>query len=76
MDSFKVGLSSGTPREGLIPTIPHPPTAFSGTNNQKGPNTFEKSTRYIIWDSGCTHSINPYFEIYIQYKPLDKGGNT
>ena len=27
----------------------------------------------MLWDSGCTHSINPYFEIYTEYKNLEKG---
>ena len=46
---------------------------FVGTNNQEVPTSFYTSTRYTIWDSGCTHYINPYFEIYTQYKPLEKG---
>ena len=32
--------------------------------------------RYRIWDSIYTHSINPYFELYTKYKPLEKGDNT
>ena len=52
---------------------PIPPKAFSRSNNQEVSTTFDTSTRYTIWDSGCTHYINPYFEIYTQYKPLEKG---
>ena len=29
--------------------------------------------RYMLWESGCTHSFNPYFELYTYYKPLLKG---
>ena len=32
--------------------------------------------QYMLWDSGCTHSINPHFEIYTQYKPLEEGDDT
>ena len=39
------------------------PKEFSRNNKQKSPNNFDTSTRYTLWDSGCTHSINPYFEI-------------
>ena len=74
MNSFKVSLGSGTLKEGLIPTIPHPPMAFARTNNQEVPDTFETSMQYTLWDSGCTHSINPNFDIYTEYKYLDKGG--
>ena len=28
--------------------------------------------RYTLWDSGCTHSINPYFELYTELKNLEK----
>ena len=31
---------------------------------------------YMLWDSGCTHSTNPYFELYTQCKTLDKGYDT
>ena len=30
---------------------------------------------YTLSKSGCTHSIKNYFEIYKEYKPLDKGGD-
>ena len=49
--------------------------AFYGSNDQEGPTTFDTSTQYTIWDSGCTHSINPLFELYTHYKPLEKGDN-
>ena len=52
------------------------PTAFSGTNNQDGPTTFDTSTRYTLWDPGCTQSVNPYFELYTQYKTPEKGDNA
>ena len=28
---------------------------------------------YMLWGSGCTHSFNTYFELYTEYKPLEKG---
>ena len=31
---------------------------------------------YMLWDSGFTHFINPYFELYTHYKPLEKGDDT
>ena len=52
------------------------PTLFSGTNNQEGPTKFDTSMWYMLWYSGCTHSINPYFELYTHYKPLEKGDDT
>ena len=30
----------------------------------------------MLWDSGFTHFINPYFELYTHYKPLEKGDDT
>ena len=59
MDSSKVGLDYGTPKEGPIPTINRTPNAFTGTNNQEGPNNFDTSTRYRICELGCTNSANP-----------------
>ena len=29
-----------------------------------------------LWYWGCNHSINPYFESYTQYKPLDNRDDT
>ena len=26
--------------------------------------------RYKLWDLGCTHSINPYFDLYAYLNPL------
>ena len=49
---------------------------FTRKNNQVGPTTFDNSKRYMLWDSGCTNYIKPYFDLYTQYKPLDKGGGT
>ena len=31
---------------------------------------------YMLWDSGCTQSINPHFELYTYYKLLEKGDDT
>ena len=50
--------------------------AFAGTKNQEVPTVFETSTRYTLWDSGCTHSINPYFELYTEYKHLEQEDDT
>ena len=50
------------------------PKAFTVTNNQESPTIFYASTRYTLWDSGCTHSINHYFDIYTEYKTLGKEG--
>ena len=50
--------------------------AFDGTNNQNIPNTFDTYMRYMLWDPGYTHSTNPYFELYTQCKPLEKGDDT
>ena len=52
------------------------PAAFSGETNQYDLTTFDTATRYTLWYSGCTHSVNPYFELYIQYKSLEKGNDT
>ena len=60
----------GTDQSLLRPILP---TTFSRTNNQYGPNKFDTSTWYTLWDSGCNHFINPYFEIYTKYKPPEKG---
>ena len=32
--------------------------------------------RYTLWDSGLAHPINPYFELYTEYKPPGKEDNT
>ena len=50
--------------------------AFTGTKNQEVPTNFETSTQFTLWDSGCTHSINTYFELYTEYKHLYLGGDT
>ena len=31
---------------------------------------------YTLWESGCTHSIDPYIKLYTEYKPLENGDNT
>ena len=49
------------------------PKAFTGNNNQEGQTNSDTYTRYTLLDSGCTHSINPYFETYTEYKLLLKG---
>ena len=48
---------------------------FAATRKHNGPTTFDNYTRYMLWESGCTHSINGYFELYTHYKPLEKGYN-
>ena len=55
---------------------PSLPTTLTETNNQEGPTAFDTSTRYMIWESGWTHSINYYFELYTQYRPLSKWDDT
>ena len=57
----------------LCPSLP---TEFYGTKNQEELTTSDTSTWYTLWDSGFTHYTNTYFELYTQYKPLEKGGNT
>ena len=47
-----------------------------GTNNQEGLTNFDTYTEYMPWDSEWTESINPCFEIYTQYKPLEKGDDA
>ena len=37
---------------------------------------FDISTRYTLWYSGCTHSLNPYFGFYTGYQTLEEGDNT
>ena len=49
---------------------PRLPKAFTGTNTQEGLTIFDTSTQYTFLYSGCTHSINPYFELYTEYNPL------
>ena len=55
---------------------PRFPKAFTGTNNQEGPTVFDTSTRYTLWDSVCTQSINTYFYIYTEYRLLGKEDYT
>ena len=52
------------------------PKTLSGTNNQDGPTDVDISIRYTLWDSGFNPSINPYFELYTEYKPLEKGDDA
>ena len=52
------------------------PKKFTGINNQEGAIIFETSTRYTLWDSVCTHYINPYFDLYIEWKILGKEDDT
>ena len=37
---------------------------------------FYTSTWYTIWDLWWTYSVNPYFDLYTQYNPLEKGDDT
>ena len=30
----------------------------------------------MLWDLGCTQSANPYFELYIELKNVEKGEDT
>ena len=62
-------------REGSLHRTIHP-TSFSRTNNQEGATIIDTSTWYTLWESGWTRSINPYFDFYTQYKPLDKCVDT
>ena len=50
------------------------PKAFTETENQEAPIVFDTSTWYTLCDSGFSHFVNPYFDLYIYYKPLEKGG--
>ena len=53
--------------------MPRHPMALSGTNTKESPITFYTSTGYTIWDSGWTHSIKPYFDLYTEYHHLEEG---
>ena len=44
--------------------------------NQEGMTNFGAYKCYTLSKSGCTRTIKNYFEIYKEYKPLDKGGDT
>ena len=68
MDTLKVILDSRTPREVPTPTTSHPPQGVLW--NKKSRNTNH------LWESGCAHSINLYFKLYTEYKPLEKEDNT
>ena len=72
------GLSWTPALQGRYQSILRPsfPKAITGTNNQEGPTVFDTSTRYMLWYSGCTHSINPYFGFYTEYKLLVKQDDT
>ena len=76
MDPLKVSLDSGTPREVPITTTSHPPEGVLWKKNQEVPTNVDTSTQYALWYSLCTHSINPYFELYTDYTHLEKGDNT
>ena len=69
------GLAWTPELQGRYQSIPHTslPMELSKANNQYIPNTFDTYMQYMLWESGCTHYINPYFELYTQYKPLMKG---
>ena len=40
------------------------PKESTRTNNQEVPTVFDTSARSALWESGLTHSINIYLEIY------------
>ena len=69
MDPLKVSLYSIALREGTITTTCQPPHVVQVT-------TFKTATWYTIWNSVCTHSINPYFELYTQCKTLENGDDA
>ena len=48
------------------------PKEFDRTSNQEGPTVFDTYKQYTLWDSVCNHSINPYFNIFTEYKYLVK----
>ena len=72
MDSFKVILDSGNPREGPISTMPQHLHSVLRNEQPGGSDHFFTSTQYMLWESGCTHSINLYFDLYTELKNLDK----
>ena len=37
---------------------------------QEVPTDCNTSKQFTLWDLGCTHSINSYFKLYTDYKPL------
>ena len=76
MESFKVSLGSGSPREGTITKTPQAPNRVYQNKKNEGPTNFDTSFRCMLWDSRCTHSTNPYFDLYTEYKPLDNGDVT
>ena len=48
-----------------------PPQGILWNKQQRGTTHFwHTTTLYKIWYSGCTYSINTYFKIYTQFKPL------
>ena len=53
-----------------------PSTSFTRTKNLEVLTNFDTSTLFTLWDSVCTHSINPYFQLYTEYKPLDWSDNA
>ena len=40
------------------------------TTDQECLTAFGMSAWYTLWYSGCTKSINTYFDLYIEYTPL------
>ena len=76
MDHLKVSLDSDNQREGLITTKPKPPHEVCSYEQPRVPNNFYTSMWYMLQDTGYNHSINTYFDIYTQYKPLEKRGDT
>ena len=78
MDYFKICMEYGTLREVPIPTttIPQTPHGICRNEQPVGSKIIYTSTWYMLWDSGCTNYFNPYFELYTQYKSLDKGRDT
>ena len=61
-------LTSNPTLRGRDQCLPYPslPKVFNGTNNQKGPTAFDTYTRYTLWYSVYTNSVNPCFELYTE----------
>ena len=37
---------------------------------------FDTSTLFTIWNTGCTHFISTYFELYAYYEPIGPWDDT
>ena len=50
--------------KGPIPTTPQPPKYVCRNKNQECPTNFDTSMWCTLYELVCTHSTNPYFDIY------------